>query len=40
MSTSTSSFLSDADGTPVTAYAWTDVTGTPTGVVQIAHGLA
>lgn len=40
MSTSTSSFLSDADGTRVTTYAWDGVSGTPTGVVQIAHGLA
>lgn len=40
MSTSTSSFLSDADGTQVTTYAWTNVTGQPRGVVQIAHGLA
>ncbi len=40
MSTSTSSFLSDADGTSVATYAWDGVSGTPTGVVQIAHGLA
>jgi alpha-beta hydrolase superfamily lysophospholipase len=40
MSTSTSSFLSAADGTQVFTYAWADVTGTPAGVVQIAHGLA
>jgi len=40
MSTSTSSFLSKADGTQVTAYTWAEVTGQPAGVVQIAHGLA
>ncbi|WP_053843436.1 alpha/beta hydrolase [Paracidovorax avenae] len=40
MSTPSSSFPSDADGTPVATYTWTDVPGTPTGVVQIAHGLA
>ena len=40
MSTSTSSFLSEADATKVATYAWTDVTGEPAGVVQIAHGLA
>ncbi|MCU0932562.1 MAG: alpha/beta hydrolase [Serpentinimonas sp.] len=40
MPTSTSSFLSNADGTPVATYAWADVAGTPAGVVQIAHGLA
>jgi alpha-beta hydrolase superfamily lysophospholipase len=40
MSTSTSAFLSSADGTKVVAYAWSDVAGTPAGVVQIAHGLA
>ncbi len=40
MSTSTSSFLSDADGTRVVTYTWADVAGEPTGVVQIAHGLA
>jgi alpha-beta hydrolase superfamily lysophospholipase len=40
MSTSTSSFLSAADGTKVVTYAWADVAGAPAGVVQIAHGLA
>ena len=40
MSTSTSSFLSDADSTQVTTYTWADVDGPPAGVVQIAHGLA
>ncbi len=40
MSTSTSSFLSAADGTQVVTSAWTDVAGIPAGVVQIAHGLA
>ncbi|MFD2299825.1 lysophospholipase [Paracidovorax citrulli] len=40
MSTSTSSFRSDADGTSVATYSWTDVSGEPAGVVQIAHGLA
>lgn len=40
MSTSTSSFLSNADGTQVATYTWADVAGTPAGVVQIAHGLA
>lgn len=40
MSTSTSSFLSDADGTKIATYTWSDVAGKPAGVVQIAHGLA
>lgn len=40
MSTSTSSFLSDADGTKVATYTWKTVAGKPAGVVQIAHGLA
>jgi alpha-beta hydrolase superfamily lysophospholipase len=40
MSTSTSSFLSQADGTQVATYTWANVTGKPMGVVQIAHGLA
>ena len=40
MSTSTSSFLSAADGTKIVTYSWTSVTGTPAAVVQIAHGLA
>lgn len=40
MSTSTSSFISNADGTRVVTYTWANVTGQPLGVVQIAHGLA
>lgn len=40
MSTSTSSFLSDADGTRVTTYTWAEGSGKPAGAVQIAHGLA
>ena len=40
MTTSTSSFISDADRTPIVTYTWADVAGPPTGVVQIAHGLA
>ncbi|CAN5468840.1 alpha/beta hydrolase [soil metagenome] len=40
MVNSTSSFVSAADGTHVVTYAWTDVAGTPLGVVQLAHGLA
>ncbi|WP_353366439.1 alpha/beta fold hydrolase [Acidovorax sp. FG27] len=41
MSPSTSSFfVSDADGTRVATSTWADVAGTPAGVVQIAHGLA
>ncbi len=40
MGTSTSSFLSDADGTKVATYTWKKVAGKPAGVVQIAHGLA
>ena len=40
MSTLTSSFRSDADGTKIETYAWSDVAGKPVGVVQIAHGLA
>lgn len=40
MSTSTSSFLSNADDTRVATYTWADVAGAPVGVVQIAHGLA
>lgn len=40
MTTSTSSFLSEADGTKVATYTWANITGKPTGVVQIAHGLA
>lgn len=37
---STSSFLSNADGTKVATYTWADVAGKPVGAVQIAHGLA
>jgi alpha-beta hydrolase superfamily lysophospholipase len=40
MSTSTSSFLSNVDGTEVATYTWADVAGTRSAVVQIAHGLA
>ncbi len=40
MSTSTSSFFSNADGTKVTTYTWAEVAGETLGVVQIAHGLA
>ena len=40
MSTSTSSFTSNVDGTQVATYTWADVAGPPAGVVQIAHGLA
>ena len=40
MSTSTSSFVSTADGTKVVTYAWADVAGAPAAAVQIAHGLA
>lgn len=41
MSTSTSSFLSQADGAKVITYTWADAAGQqPIGVVQIAHGLA
>jgi len=40
MSTSTSSFTSNDDGTQVAIYTWADVAGQPAGVVQIAHGLA
>ena len=40
MTTSTSSFISDADRTQVVTYTWADVDGPPGGVVQIAHGLA
>lgn len=38
--TSTSSFLSNADGTQVATYTWANTAGQPVGVVQIAHGLA
>ncbi|MBB6560039.1 alpha-beta hydrolase superfamily lysophospholipase [Acidovorax soli] len=38
--TSTASFLSNADGTQVATYTWAKVAGQPAGVVQIAHGLA
>lgn len=37
---STSSFLSNADGTKVATCTWADVAGKPVGAVQIAHGLA
>ena len=40
MTTSSSSFISDADRTQVVTYTWADVDGPSTGVVQIAHGLA
>lgn len=40
MRTSTSSFLSTADGTKVATSTWASVSGPPAGVVQIAHGLA
>ena len=40
MSTTTSSFQSNADGTQVTTYTWAETPGQPVGVVQISHGLA
>ena len=40
MSAHESSFTSAADGTEIATTAWTDVSGEPRGVVQIAHGLA
>lgn len=40
MRTSTSSFLSHADGTKIATYTWADIAGPAAGVVQIAHGLA
>ncbi len=40
MSTTTSSFRSNADGTEIVSYTWADVAGQPLGAVQIAHGLA
>lgn len=40
MSTSTSSFVSNADGTQVATYTWANVAVQPVAVVQIAHGLA
>lgn len=40
MTATTSSFRSAADGTEIATHAWTDVPGSPAGVVQIAHGLA
>lgn len=40
MPTSTSYFVSHADGTRVATSTWDAVTGQPAGVVQIAHGLA
>jgi alpha-beta hydrolase superfamily lysophospholipase len=36
----TSSFNSASDGTPIVTYAWPDAAGAVIGVVQIAHGLA
>ena len=40
MSTTTSSFQSNADGTQVTTYTWAQTPGQPVGVVQLSHGLA
>ena len=40
MSTTTSSFQSNADSTQVTTYNWAETSGKPVGVVQISHGLA
>jgi alpha-beta hydrolase superfamily lysophospholipase len=40
MSAQQSSFISAADGTEITTYAWTSVDGDARGAVQIAHGLA
>jgi alpha-beta hydrolase superfamily lysophospholipase len=40
MSTTTSSFRSNADGTEIFTYTWASVVGQPLGAVQIAHGLA
>jgi len=40
MSITTDTYTSAADGTVITTYAWTEVAGTPAGIVQIAHGLA
>jgi len=40
MSTMTSSFRSNADGTEIVTYTWAAVAGQPLGAVQIAHGLA
>lgn len=40
MSTTTGSFQSNADGTRITTYTWSETTGQPQGAVQIAHGLA
>ena len=40
MSTTTSSFQSNADGTLITTYAWAETPGQPVGVVQISPGLA
>jgi len=37
---SSSSFVSSADGTHVTAYTWAELSGPAAGAVQIAHGLA
>lgn len=40
MSATTASFTSAADGTEIITTTWDEVAGKPTGVVQIAHGLA
>lgn len=40
MSTTTSSFQSNADGTRITTYTWAETPGQPVGVVQISPGLA
>lgn len=40
MSATTASFTSAADGTEIITSTWDEVAGKPTGVVQIAHGLA
>ena len=39
MTTSTSSFLSDADGTRVVTYTWSDVDDQPAGVPSCAFGI-
>lgn len=36
----TSSFASPSDGLPISTYRWSPRSGTPLGVVQVAHGLA
>ncbi|GAP37156.1 alpha/beta hydrolase [Piscinibacter sakaiensis] len=38
--TTSSSFVSSADGTRIVTYTWSALAGPPCGVVQIAHGLA